>query len=88
MSACSQRERLNAEIEDGVDCDFVATPGPELVAFGMWRCRCTMIAATLDEIPQRCPSHDSGLLDRPSWEENPHRVPLHKARACQRPSRE
>jgi len=69
-----------AVIEEGVGCDFAATPGPEFVAFAMWRCNCITLAATINEIQAKCPDHGRPLIDRPEWTENPHRVPLHAAR--------
>jgi hypothetical protein len=75
----SEQAKL-AEIEEGAGCDFEAAPGPEWIAFAMWRCHCTTLAATIQEIPAKCPNHGMPLIDRPEWTENPHRVPLHDAR--------
>lgn len=52
------------------------TTAKPLVAFGSWRCNCTFLAATLQEVPARCPDHGVELLDAPTWEENPHGVAL------------
>lgn len=46
------------------------------LAFGSWRCNCTMLAKTLEDVPERCPQHGEGLLDKPSWTLNPYNVPL------------
>ncbi len=41
-----------------------------LVAFGSWRCNCTMLAATLADVPRECPTHGVTLLGPVSWETN------------------
>lgn len=46
------------------------------VAFGGYRCDCTLLAAQMDEIPECCPTHNVGLLGPRSWEQNPNNVPL------------
>lgn len=48
----------------------------KLVAFGTWRCNCTLLVDTIEEIPSRCPTHDAPALGRPSLETNPHGVAL------------
>jgi hypothetical protein len=49
---------------------------PAVVAFGTWRCNCTMLAATLADVPGKCPTHGDGLLGPAEWTTNPHRKPL------------
>lgn len=46
------------------------------LAFGSWRCSCTMLAKALEDVPVRCPVHGEGLLDKPSWVMNPRGVPM------------
>ena len=38
------------------------------VAFGSWKCNCTMLAAQIEEIPSSCPVHGGYLLGPRSWE--------------------
>ena len=46
------------------------------VAFAGWRCHCTILAKTMEEIPDRCPTHAKGLLGPAEWVRNTHKVPL------------
>jgi len=67
--------------------------GPQIagaaeVAFASWRCNCTMLAKSREEIPDRCPKHAKGLLGPIEWVSNIHNVPLgfqlglHETGAC------
>lgn len=47
-----------------------------LVAFGGYRCNCTMVAADFTAVPDRCPTHAAGLLGPVDWVENTHAVPM------------
>jgi hypothetical protein len=50
--------------------------GRNVVAFGTWRCNCTMLAEHIDDVPEQCPIHHVALLGPRTLELNPHRVPL------------
>jgi hypothetical protein len=52
------------------------TTNSKLLAFGSWKCGCTMLVdGALESIPRRCPEHDEYLLGT-EWTDNPNDVPL------------
>jgi len=46
------------------------------VAFASWRCNCTILAVTKEEIPTLCPTHQKGLLGPIEWVVNKKNVAL------------
>jgi hypothetical protein len=48
----------------------------DLVAFGGWRCGCTMLAISREEIADKCPAHGDGLLGPVEWVSNKNDVRL------------
>lgn len=46
------------------------------VAFGSWRCNCTMIGNEYEDILDKCPVHGVELLGPRSWADNTNNVPI------------
>lgn len=53
-----------------------------LVAFGSWRCNCTMLVDHHADVPATCPEHSVGLLGPVTYESNPNNVALGYAPAA------
>lgn len=48
---------------------------PKLLAFGTWKCGCTILTETWEQIAKTCPEHGDYLLGK-DWTDNPNNAPL------------
>ena len=72
LPLCGERKPAETS-EETKERDSASTP---LIAFGGWRCDCSILAEDFSQIPDFCPKHNVGLLGPRSWEQNPNNVPL------------